>query len=109
LWFKTIQGKPISSQISEIEWENPNTTAASLDVKYSQSDATGNLATASFAMSANGSGTDGYSAFENDAYNERNFSGLGVQFVRTDGGGAFANQITASFKIRLFVDGVRYL
>lgn len=109
LWFKTIQDKPISSQISEIEWENLNTTAVSLDVKYSQSDATGNLATASFAMSANGSGTDGYAAFENDAYNERNFSGIAIQFSRTSGSGAFANQITASFKVRLFVDGVRYL
>lgn len=109
LWFKTIQDKPISSQISEIEWENLNTTAVNLDVKYSQSGATGNLATASFAMSANGSGTDGYAAYENDAYNERNLSGIAIQFSRTSGTGAFANQITASFKIRLFVDGVRYL
>lgn len=104
LWFQTIQDKPIRFEVNDIVWENSGATTIAFGAKFSQSNTTGNLATASMSMTANGSGTNDSALFENASYNARNFSSLGLQMdgVRT-------YSATASFTIRLFVDGVRYL
>lgn len=106
LWFATPDNAKISSQVSDISWDNPGAASIQFDVKYSQSNATGNKATASLTMTANGSGTGEETSFENDAYPTANFSGLAIQM---NGGSTRSYSATATFRLRLFFNGVRYL
>lgn len=107
LWFATPGGKPIVHEIYDITWSNPNSITIDLACKFSQSNTTGNKATATYTMSANESGTDGRAEFTNDAYATANFSSYGIQAYHE--GAYYNSNITVSFKMRLFCDGVRYL
>ena len=108
-WFSTAVGQSLVNQVLDVDWVNPNSVGATLQSKYSRSDATANIYTAEVAMAANGSGSDDYGEYVNEALTtSRNVSCISLQFVR-ESGGAYTSEITASFKIRLFIDGVRYL
>ena len=109
-WFSSIDGKPIQNAVFEIDWVNPNAINATFKVKLGQSDATGNLASANFEMTANGSGQGGTTEYYNASYGyERHFSCLALQYLRASGSGAWSSSLSVSFKVRIFVDGVRYL
>ena len=109
-WFSSIAGKPLQNAVYEIDWVNPNTINATFKVKLAQSDATGNLAAADFTMTANGSGEGDTTEYYNAAYGyERHYSCLALQFLRASGSGAWGSSLSVSFKVRIFVDGVRYL
>jgi len=103
-WIVTPADKPISNQILDLTYNNPNSTATTVATKFSQSSATGNLATAKIDIPAYGSGHEDFISFENAAYPERHFSAFGIQMES----GATVEK-TATFKMRLFCDGVRYL
>ncbi len=110
LWFQTTQGKKLENRTINIEWVNPTSVGAALNVKFARSDATGNLYTSAFDMAANGSGSGGYAEYVSESLaSSQNVSCIALQYVRASGSGAYPSEITASFKIRLFVDGVRYL
>lgn len=105
-WFQTIQGKTLKNEVLDVTWSNPSSSLVSLDVKYSKSNTTGNLYTASLAMAANSSGSgDTATPFESAGLSAgQSISGLALQFSNVH------NQATtATFKIRLFMDGTRYL
>lgn len=110
LWFQTTQGEKLENRTINIDWVNPNSVGATLHVKFARSNATGNLYTSAFDMAANGSGSNGSSEFILEALSSgQNVSCIGLQFLRASGSGAYPSEITASFKIRLVIDGVRYL
>ena len=107
LWFNTPADKPLLHEIYDITWNNPNNITVDLAGKFSRASTTGNLATASYTMEANSSGTDASGQFTSDAYASRDFSGYGIQVFHTND--SYSNNVTTSFKVRLFCDGVRYL
>lgn len=103
-WIVTPADKPISNQVLDLTYNNPGSSAITFAAKYSQASATGNLATAEINIAANTSGHEDFISFENAAYPERHFSGFGIQM------GTNVNyEKSATFKMRLFCDGVRYL
>ena len=106
LWFATPGLKPIEWKVYDIDWVNPNTGPLDLACKFSQPNATGNLATAQFTMGAQSSGTDDEASFTNAEYSAHDFSALGVQVYKS---GNRSEDVTVSFRCKLFCDGVRYL
>ena len=109
LWFTAPQGVPFYNEIVNVNWNNPTSAAANIQAKYGRSDTTGNVLTAKFVMAANSNGTGDTAKFEGEASNANNISCVALQTQKESGSGAHASAITASFKIRLFYDGVRYL
>lgn len=108
-WLSTLSGKALLLKVKDITWNNPTSTAISFDTKMSRSDQDGNLYSASFAMSANESGTDGatqYAPSSGTISTGRSISALAFQFNNNPGSSA---NVSASFKVELFVDNVRYL
>lgn len=108
-WFSTLSGKALLVKAKNITWANPTSTAVSLDTKLSRSDADGNMYTASFAMAANESGTAGecqYAPSSGTITTGRPISGLVFQFNGNPGSNA---NMSASCKVELYVDNVRYL
>ena len=103
-WFTVEEGTDILYEMRDITWTN-SSGARAVQAKWRNADDTGNLMTASFDMTSGGSGTDGYAKFESNPYSTtRNISALAVQWSST----TTSSNSTASFRIRLFVDGVRY-
>lgn len=107
LWFATPADKPIDWEIYDIDWNNPNSMTIDLACKFSKSDSNGNVVTASYTMAANSSGTDAEAEYTNAAYPARNLSALGVQTYHS--GSDHSQDVTVSFRVKLFCDGVRYL
>lgn len=104
LWFATAADKPLLNQAIDVSWSNPGSVATQFQSKFAQSDATGNLASATVTMAVNSSGLEVLAEFTNDAYPARNFSCLAFQI---SGGRSYSASV--SCKIRLFSDGVRLL
>lgn len=108
-WLSTLSGKALLLKVKDITWNNPTSTAISFDTKMSRSDQDGNLYSASFAMSANESGTDGecqYAPQSGTISTGRSISALVFQLNNNPGSSA---SVSASFKVELYVDNVRYL
>lgn len=104
LWFSSESDKPFLNQMIDVFWSNPGSTEIPLQAKLSQSDATGNLASAIVTMTANSSGLEELAEYSNDAYPARNFSAIVLQF-----NAARTYSVSASLRIRIFSNGVRYL
>lgn len=108
-WFQTIGGQHLENMLLEVEWSNPNNINLTLQSKFARTDSTGNVYSAGYEMVAGGSGSGGSGVFEIEIETGRSVSCLSFQFLRPSGTGDYASEITASFKIKLYVDGVRYL
>ena len=107
IWFSTLTNKPLLLQVDVLTWENPNSQALTFATKFKRADNTSNVYSATFSMPANQSGTNGDAKFESSALTSgRDIANLGVQVYGT---GNYANSAPVSFKLKLFVDGVRYL
>lgn len=108
-WLSTLSDKALLLKVKNITWANPTSTAISFDTKLSRSDTDGNLYTASFAMTANESGTAGecqYAPQSGTISTGRSIGGLVFQLNYNPGSSA---SVSASFKVELYVDNVRYL
>jgi Bacterial Ig-like domain (group 3). len=108
-WLSTLSGKALLLKVKDITWANPTSTAISFDTKLSRSDADGSIYSASFAMSANESGSAGetqYAPSSGTITTGRSISALVLQFNNNPGSSA---SVSASFKVELYVDNVRYL
>lgn len=106
-WFSTTAGQELLQKINDITWSNPTSAAITLNYKFCRSDADGNIYSEDYPMAANGSGSDAEHTHTIAAITSgRSISGVVFQF--TSNAGTSAN-VTATFKIKLFLDGVRYL
>lgn len=101
-WWVTPADCDLDFTVQDITWTNGG-TARTFAAKWSQSNADGNLMSAEFAMAANTSGSDETASYTNNAYPARSISGFAMQVNSGN-----ANSTTVSFRIRLFVNGVRY-
>jgi len=108
-WFDIAANTTVANIVKEIDWSNPNSYGVTLGVKYGKSDATGNVLTTSFSMTANGSGTGATAEAEFTPPDNRHISCVALQLNRDSGSGAHTSEPSASFKFKLFVNGVRYL
>ena len=106
-WFSTIAGKSFRSIAEDITWNNQTSSAITLNTKFSRSETTGNLYSTAFEMTANNSGVDGSAVFDlASASYSRDLADLALQFSNNPGTG---QTLTATLKVMVFVDGVRYL
>lgn len=105
LWFEITSGASVTTEIKDLTWNNPGSTALTLSAKLSRSDTTGNLFTVTYQMAANQSGTVETQTGVNTAGGLRKMSAVGIQMEN----GTRTYTATSTFKMRLFVNGVRYL
>lgn len=105
VWFIAPASAPLSNYAFDSVWNNPTSTDTNLAVKFAQASATGNLYTAEVPMAKNSSGTNGSGEFTFTSIGGATISSLGLQFTPSTGSGS----PSATCRIRLVIDGVRYL
>lgn len=104
LWFATAADKPLLNQAINVSWNNPGSTALTFQSKFAQSDATGNIASATVTIAPNSNGVEPLAEFTNNLYPARNFSCVALQIA-----GNRSYSASVSLEIKLFSDGVRLL
>lgn len=103
----TVQvGDELVSTADVTSWTNPTSTPITAHFKYSRTDTTGNLYTATCPMAANGSGSGGVTDFAITASLARPVGGFCFQSYDNPG---TSDDVSITFRPKLFVNGVRYL
>ena len=103
----TVQvGDEVFSTADVQSWTNPTSTPITAHFKYSRTDTTGNLYTATCPMAANGSGSGGVTDFSITSTLARPVGGFCFQFYDNPGTN---DNVSITFRPKLFVNGVRYL
>ena len=103
----TVQvGDEVFSTADVQSWTNPTSTPITAHFKYSRTDTTGNLYTATCPMAANGSGSGGVTDFSITSTLARPVGGFCFQFYDNPGTN---DNVSITFRPKFFVNGVRYL
>ena len=103
-WFSVNSGTHFINKAVDISYNASSGANQSLNFKWANNDASGNLATASLEIDSASSETGKEATFELDPYtNNRTFSAFCFQWANMQSSGG-----TVSFRMRMFVDGVRY-
>jgi len=103
----TVQvGDEIHNTADVTSWANPTSTAITAHFKYSRTDTTGNLYTATCPMAKNGSGSGGVTDYDlaSAAY-ARPIGGFAFQFYDNPG---TSDNVSITFRPKFFINGVRY-
>jgi len=102
-WFSAEIGSQLINNAVDISWNAPTGSDQSLNFKWSNNDAAGNLATATLPIASASSGIGEQTSFTVDISVRRVYSAFAFQWSRlTEAGGI------CSFRVRVFIDGVRY-
>lgn len=103
----TVQvGDEVFSTADVQSWTNPTSTPITAHFKYSRTDTTGNLYTATCPMAANGSGSGGVTDFSITSTMARPVGGFCFQSYDNPGTN---DNVSITFRPKFFVNGVRYL
>lgn len=103
-WFTVNSGTHFINKAIDIDWTAGSGSNQSIDFKWANADASGNLATATKTITSSSTGTDGEALFDNASYGTtRNLSAFAFQWKNNSSSGG-----TVSFRLRMFVDDVRY-
>ena len=105
-WMELPTTSSVKLEIYDINWSNASGINMTLDCKFSRSDTTGNVMTASLPMARQSSGTNQSASYENAEYPSRPLSAFAIQF---GSGKQSTFTVVASFKVKFWVDGVRWL
>lgn len=102
-WYTLTQGAQFLFQVYDLSWTNGG-TARTFHAKWCRSNTDGNVYTAAKDFAANSSGEDETAQFTSESLlSGPSMSGFAVQLNNGN-----ANSTTVSFRIKMFVDGVRY-
>ena len=103
-WFTVNSGTHFINKAIDINWSAGSGSNQAVDFKWANADASGNLATASMTVNSSSSGSNGEAVFDNPSYSAlRNLSAFAFQWKNNSSSGG-----NVSFRMRMFVDGVRY-
>ena len=102
-WFGAAVGSHIINKAIDIAWQAGSGSNQSLNFKWANNDATGNLLSAVKSIESGSSGTDGEATMEvASLVTARDYSAFAFQWLGASTSG------TVSFKMRVFIDDVRY-